>query len=132
MRCLLAIVLLVLLPFQFSWAAAAPYCGHETQVDVGHFGHHDHMHHADAGDNVGLGANQAAGLDTNAGAGDGKAPGAMDVDCGQCHGGCSVLLNLPSAAADTRSMAQTSATLDEDGGAYAPARPERPQWLPLA
>jgi hypothetical protein len=123
-RRILAIILLALLPLQFSWAAVASYCGHETQAGVEHFGHHDHQHHADASD--------FAGTDANSDAGDGKAPGAMDLDCGHCHGTCSMMLNLPSALPGALSTAPPSATLDESGGAHAPTRPERPQWLPLA
>ena len=128
MRRLLAIVLLALLPLQFSWAAVASYCGHETQAGVEHFGHHDHQHHADASDGAGPDAN----LDANANAADGKAPGAMDLDCGHCHGTCSMMLNLLSALPGALSTAPPGATLDESGGAHAPTRPERPQWLPLA
>ena len=128
MRRIFAIVLLVLLPLQFSWAAVASYCGHETQAGVEHFGHHDHQHHGDAGDGAALDANS----DANADAVDGKAPGAMDLDCGHCHGTCSMVPNLPSVLPAALSTAPPIATLDECGGAHAPTRPERPQWLFLA
>ena len=127
MRRFFAIVLLVLLPLQFSWAAVESYCGHETQAGIEHFGHHDHKHHASS-DLVKLDANS----DVTADAVDGKAPGAMDLDCGHCHGTCSMALNLPSVLPVTLSTAPPIATLDECGGAHAPTRPERPQWLPLA
>lgn len=43
MRRLLIVLMLAILPFQFSWAAAASYCRHETGgVATGHFGHHRH------------------------------------------------------------------------------------------
>ena len=128
MRRLLAIVLLAVLPLQFSWAAVASYCGHETQIGVEHFGHHDHQHHADASDVAGLDAK----LDLNPDASDGKAPSAMDLDCGHCHGTCGVMLNSTSDLPDALSTAPPTATLDEAGGPHAPTRPERPQWLPLA
>ncbi|MDO9234841.1 MAG: cobalt-zinc-cadmium resistance protein [Aquabacterium sp.] len=49
MRRLIAIFLLVLLPFQAVWAAVEPYCLHEsTQSQTQHLGHHEHEHHADA------------------------------------------------------------------------------------
>ena len=86
MRRLLAIVLLVLLPLQFSWAAVASYCKHETQADAEHFGHHEHQHHG----NTTVDADPA--VDPQA-EGD-KTLGAMDVDCGHCHGHCSVMLTL--------------------------------------
>lgn len=40
----LLIVLMVLLPAQFSWAAAAPYCAHESNPISFHVGHHAHVH----------------------------------------------------------------------------------------
>jgi hypothetical protein len=40
----LLIVLMVLLPAQFSWAAAAPYCAHESNPTSFHIGHHAHVH----------------------------------------------------------------------------------------
>ena len=131
MHRIFAIVLLVLLPLQFSWAAVASYCGHETQAGAEHFGHHDHQHHGDAGD-AGSGAGLDANSDVNSDAVDGKAPGAMDLDCGHCHGTCSMMLNLPLVLPGALSTAPPIATLDEPGGAHAPTRPERPQWLPLA
>jgi len=40
-------VLLLVLPFQMIWAAAAPYCAHETNTSASkHFGHHEHRHQA--------------------------------------------------------------------------------------
>lgn len=128
MRRILAIVLLALLPLQFSWAAVASYCGHEEQAGATHFGHHEHQHHADAGGS----AEPVADLDATADAADDKAPGAMDLDCGHCHGTCSVMLTLPSGLPGALSTTHPSASLDEAGGAHAPTRPERPQWLPLA
>ena len=48
MRRLIAIFLLVLLPFQAVWAAMEPYCLHENAQSQSHrFGHHEHQHHAD-------------------------------------------------------------------------------------
>ena len=40
----LLIALMVLLPAQFSWAAAAPYCAHENNPISFHVGHHAHVH----------------------------------------------------------------------------------------
>jgi hypothetical protein len=131
-RRIFVILLLALLPLQFSWAAVASYCGHETQAGVEHFGHHDHQHHDGVNGAVGLNADPVTTSDANRDAGDGKAPGAMDLDCGHCHGTCSMMLNLPAALPGAPSTAHPSATLDESGGAHAPTRPERPQWLPLA
>lgn len=128
MRRIFAIVLLALLPLQFSWAAVATYCGHEEQAGATHFGHHEHEHHADSSGN----AEPLADLDATADAAGDKAPGAMDLDCGHCHGTCSVMPALNPGVPDALSTAHPRATLDETGGAHAPTRPERPQWRPLA
>jgi hypothetical protein len=48
-RCII-VFLMVLLPFQYVWAAAAQYCGHEVPVSSGHFGHHEHKHVASDAD----------------------------------------------------------------------------------
>jgi hypothetical protein len=133
MRRLLAMCLLAMLPLQFSWAAVAAYCGHERQASFGHFGHHDHAHHAgassDAGPAADLGADASSAPDETGGD---KAPGAMDLDCGHCQSTCSMMLTWPLGLPGALSAALPSATLDETGGAHAPTRPERPQWLPLA
>ncbi len=115
-RRLLAIVLLALLPLQFSWAAVASYCEHETSVGAGHVCHHEHPHQANVDD----------------GCPEGPATGAGDVDCGHCHGHCTGLLGLPESLSGDRSTATLHTSPDEAGGAHAPARPERPQWAPLA
>ena len=130
MRRFLAIFLLALLPLQLSWAAVASYCAHETQVGAAHLGHHEHKHEhqADAGPAMDPVAGPVADTDAQ---GD-KAPGAIDLDCGHCHGTCGVMLTVPPGLPGTLSSAPPSATLDEAGGAHAPTGPERPQWLPLA
>ena len=72
MRRALVIVMMLLLPLQSVWAAAASVCGHETGR-ASHFGHHEHAHQ-DVGDVQR----------------DGDASGAQPVgghaDCGVCHG----------------------------------------------
>lgn len=47
MKRLLVIFLLVILPHQFSWAAAAVYCEHGQSTSGKHFGHHEHKFDAD-------------------------------------------------------------------------------------
>jgi hypothetical protein len=132
----LAIFLLAMLPLQFSWAAVASYCGHETQASTGYFGHHAHEHHAHAGSDAGpaadVGTDLTSAPDEAGGVNRDNLPGAMDLDCGHCHGTCSAMLTLPMGLPGALSTALPSATLDETSGAHAPTRPERPQWLPLA
>ncbi len=124
MRRLLAIVLLVLLPLQFSWAAVASYCKHETQADAEHFGHHEHQHHGNTTVDADPAVDPQAEGDTTL--------GAMDVDCGHCHGHCSVMLTLSAGLVGMLAAAPPGACADEAGGAQAPTQPERPQWRPLA
>lgn len=44
MRRLFLIFLMVLMPLQWTWGAAASICAHETGSNVSHFGHHPHKH----------------------------------------------------------------------------------------
>ncbi|KPF50825.1 hypothetical protein IP87_01550 [beta proteobacterium AAP121] len=122
----IAIALLTLLPLQFSWAAVAAYCGHETEAGAAHFGHHAHPPHAD----IGAGPLAEPGTPTEA-SGE-EAPGALELDCGHCHSSCGVMPSLGIGPPDALSTVQPSAALDESGAACAPTRPERPQWRPLA
>ena len=130
MRRFLAIVLLTLLPLQFSWAAVANYCGHETEAAARHLGHHEHQHQAGADTHAGLAADADADVDTDADRD--KAPSAMDLDCGHCHGFCGAMLTLPAVIPGAPNAPPPRATFDEDGAAHISTRPERPQWLPLA
>jgi hypothetical protein len=130
-RRFLAIVLLTLLPLQFSWAAVATYCGHETEAAAGHLGHHDHQHHAGADTHAGLAADADTDTDADGDNGD-NAPSAMDLDCGHCHGFCGAMLTLPAVIPGAPGAPPPRVTVDEDGAAHTSTRPERPQWLPLA
>ena len=76
MRRWLTAMLLVLLPLQSFWAAAATYCAHEQGAASQHFGHHEHRHHGTAAKADGAEADAR-----NALAGD-------DLDCACCHLSC--------------------------------------------
>lgn len=83
MRRYIVLLLLIVLPFQFCWAAAATYCSHESSAAVTHFGHHGHQHQAKGqGD---AGANVKAKV----------APIVLDDDCSVCHS-CAAPGLLPS------------------------------------
>lgn len=127
-RRFLAIFMLVVLPFQFSWAAAASYCAHESSPDAAHFGHHEHQHHADGSDLEPVVADEAAGADAQ----DGKASGGTDLDCGQCHSSSGAMQTLALAVPAPILAAAPSTAPEEFRGAHAATRPERPQWRPLA
>ncbi|CAD5372710.1 Cobalt-zinc-cadmium resistance protein CzcI [Rubrivivax sp. A210] len=112
MRRCLAILLLALLPLQFSWAAVAGYCLHEADAKAWHLGHHEHEHGHDAGAE--------------------KSLGAADLDCEQCHGSC---IALPQLMPTADVFALSPRPLHEAAPRTTPTaadRPERPQWAGLA
>lgn len=123
MRRLVAIVLLMLLPLQSIWAAAAPYCQHEATPTSAHPGHHthEHHHHADA-DTASHGGETSPD----------QPPMQDHADCHVCHacsspqGELTLRFQPPPAAA----------TLGEAPAAGLPSplasRPERPKWPALA
>ena len=72
-RWLVIAMLFLVLPFQFVWAAAAPYCAHETQPEAAkHFGHHEHQHQ---------GGNQSEAATFKLG----DTSGTAHADCESCH-----------------------------------------------
>ena len=78
------LVLLLILPVQFAWAAATGYCCHETGEARKHFGHHEHQHRT---------AHDGVSKDT-------KAPSSAnaDNDCGLCQ--LSAAQPVPSTKTD--------------------------------
>lgn len=118
MRHWLTILLLVFLPFQFTWAAAAGYCQHETGSAALHFGHHDHKHQADA-EHVGAPDAKTLG-------------GGADGDCVACHAGCVAaifsIVSLPASVAASFAISWLPGNLTEPPLAH----PERPNWHSLA
>ena len=115
MRRWLSILLLGFMPFQFSWAAVATYCEHESGTRAKHFGHHEHEHQQPAGE--------------SGGAAEVKLVGALDV--ADCHFHCPCAVDLPAVPVMpmvTGSQAPTDWTV-ADGIGPALSRPERPQWL---
>ena len=76
MKRLLLIFLLVVLPFQMSWAAVTGYCQHEEGKAAQHFGHHEHKHHASS-------ENQSSKSKF----------GMNDTDCGYHHLSCANLIS---------------------------------------
>lgn len=110
MRRWLAIFLLVLLPLQLSWAAAAPYCQHETGAAVQHFGHHEHKHHQGSADTTDVPSFAA------------------DSDCAACNAGCAAAtVTVPSLALDAAPPAL--APWYPHVPTSPPAtQPERPNW----
>ncbi len=116
MRRWLTILLLMLLPFQFSWAAVASYCQHETGAAAQHLGHHEHKHQVDA--------NHDGEPDTSL-------TGSVDNDCGICHASCGVAIfgaiDLPLVSRVSFAIPWTPGNLTSPPD----TPPERPNWLLL-
>lgn len=74
MRRFVLVLVMMILAFQSTWAAAANLCAHE-QGGGGHFGHHEHRHIA------------ASTADDSAA--DEGGTGGYHADCATCHGHCS-------------------------------------------
>ena len=120
-------LLLVLLPLQFSWAAVGEYCAHGAAgTGLAHDGvlqlaHHDHGDHG-----------EPAPDSADAAATDGST--ASPPDCGHTHrhghvvGLLEAVAALPLLATGARPPAAHPARL----ALQPPTPPERPQWARLA
>lgn len=118
----LLILLIALLPIQFSWAAVGVYCGDEHESSLEHAAHAKKPAQNDA----------AAHGDGDSGSGSTLGSG-FDFECGNhCHGHST---SLPAAS--------YSLTTDSAGAQWTDDfvalrtrliqfRPERPQWQALA
>ncbi|MCT9124806.1 cation efflux protein, CzcI family [Cupriavidus gilardii] len=148
MRRFFLILLVMLLPLQSVWAAAAAYCGHEQRPAAQwHLGHHQHQHRGDgkaeaynagtrAPDKAPDKAPNKAAIEAAIKA-DGKdhtdAKGLFDPDCGTCH-----LASLPFARPEPtdvpvlRLPRTAVVTHDFRYTSLHPRAPDRPQWLRLA
>lgn len=114
----IAVLMLALLPLQFSWAAVAAYCGHESGDQAQHLGHHEHQH---AGPTS---ADQdSAPADAQAG---------FDFDCGHCHGTCACMPAPAGGLAPLMLVSHPVTCIECTLRTLAQSPPERPQWLPLA
>lgn len=118
---MLLLFLVMLLPLQFVWAAAAPYCQHEQAVTQ-HIGHHEHKHQRSKGANVMDGKSADVG----------QFGASLDPDCGYCQYNVSksVVSDLPRVAiADVLFphplVGQTPPSCDPDSI-------DRPNWPRLA
>jgi len=129
LRRLFALLLLMFLPLQFSWAAVAGYCQHEAAGGVSHPGHHQHQHQVSHDGPPATPEHAADGNVSPLPEGEPAMRLALDDDCAACHAGCAVALPalavawpaLPTAA---RWLAPPlfPASLPSD-------LPDRPNWL---
>ena len=91
MRRLVLLFLILILPLQWSWAAVASVCLHETGSAAQHLGHHDHEHAAVLDDTT-------ADTTTNTTADTGGVKVWFDADCCSYHGlSMASLISVPAA-----------------------------------
>ena len=119
MRRWLSILLLIMLPFQFTWATAAAYCQHETSPEVRHLGHHQHEHKAspDAG---------KAKSDAQDAAKSTKLLG--DSDCGYCHLNAAKSVQVQSLEVPALTGPAVQDATVQPLPTRDPERHERPNW----
>lgn len=114
MKKLLLILLLTILPIQYSWSVAAVYCQHEP-VKVSHFGHHGHEHQALSDDGA-----------------DKSKPSKAHADCEVCHH--AVQASVPAADAPLMAAAARAyaPSLPAQYLSHISEGPPRPNWLLVA
>jgi hypothetical protein len=117
MRRWLTILLLVMLPFQFTWAAAAAYCQHETSPEVRHIGHHQHEHKdvSDAGKSDVQDATKSTKL-------------MGDNDCGYCHLSAAKPVQMQALEVPALKGPAVLDALVQPLPTRDPERLERPNW----
>ena len=114
MRRFFALFLLLLLPLQFAFAAAASYCALEMVKVASHFGHHEHPDAPapepadDGGDKVKL------------------------HDCGICHLSCGQVHSSVASVLAMPIVATTNALPDDRQPQHLQEPTERPPRTPLA
>ena len=123
MRRWLAILLLVLLPTQATWAAVAGYCVHKLGSAVSHLGHHDHAAHGHASTLLDESDTTFSISDATLG---------VSHDCGHCHGQYAGMLLRVESLRFEQIPSPSIAVNDEPCTAYHSLRPERPKWSHLA
>lgn len=120
MRRWFLIFLLVLLPFQFSWASASAYCQHERDTQPEHWGHHESETRGTDRSHSGEGAQK----DTS------TQPNAVVGDCAVCHFGHAQ--HTDSLAAPVESAARAAQALRgmpaERFASHISDVPVRPDW----
>lgn len=112
----LLLLLLWLIPLQFSWATVARYCQHEAlvQPEQQHAGHHSHAHDEQASPN-----------DAN-----GSALSQPDADCHYCHASVAAFVVPQYAYLQPALMPQQcAAPLNRPFSGWIPPSIERPKWL---
>lgn len=116
MRHSLAILLLTLLPLQFSWSAVITYCAHEVEVGAQqHFGHHEHVE-------------TSADIDRELES-DGESTG-LSLDCG--HGNCCNVASATNTHSEVAIASRPYELSPSKVRTVVPDPPYRPQWFSFA
>jgi hypothetical protein len=112
MRALLVMLMLTLLPLQFSVAAAGTCCEHVAATPEAHANHHQPGH--------------PSVID----AADALVPGdvGFDLDCGTCHANCSAAILVPTVPVMARADTVRIERITAHNMPAWPARPYRPKW----
>lgn len=113
MRRLVFILLLVFLPLQSVWGAAASYCRHETGGAAKHFGHHEHKHRQGQSDGR---MDDKGGANVNV----------ADTDCTTCHLTASPTLAVRLVVDLAAPAAPPQFSYHRSDLSHIPAGPERP------
>ncbi|MFS2098422.1 cation efflux protein, CzcI family [Variovorax sp. Varisp85] len=120
MRRWFLIFLLVLLPFQFSWASASAYCQHERDTQPEHWGHHESETRGTDRSHSGEGAQKNSSTQPNAVVG----------DCAVCHSGS--VQHAEASAEPAKAAARVApalrATSAERFASHISDVPVRPDW----
>jgi len=110
------ILLLVILPLQTSWAAAAAYCQHEQTSDT-HFGHHTHQHE------IKKELQKDASADKSTGG---------HSDCGYCHLYCQASFLSTSLSLHLGNQPIRLYAPPIHYSSHIPDGPKRPDWRAVA
>lgn len=133
MRRWFLVLMLLVLPAQFSWAAVAEHLGHALAA-VGHIEHAHHGHHSHAV--PAAHGSHDPGADGEGLRGSGEIAEISDASahfgCDHCHGHCVGLLGIRSFVSAPSAGAATPSSREAPWAEPAPATPERPQWARLA
>jgi hypothetical protein len=111
MRRWVAILLLILLPLQFTWAMAASYCRDDQGVSDADSGRYEHIHH---------GAKIKATSDER------SDPGGLDHHCEGCHLSCVWPVPTSHAMGVVRRSETYDSTPSREYESHIPGVPQRP------
>nr|WP_307742802.1 DUF2946 family protein [Massilia varians] len=103
--------MMLVLPAQYSWSAAASYCQHETEASL-HFGHHAHEHEAQSG---------------TANDGDGEVE-KVHADCEYCHLFSHAFFTSTSDESPNPEARRHAALRTLNYSSHIPEGPSKPDW----